>query len=122
MLNLLIASAVAITITAVHDGDTVRAGPERIRLAAIDAPELRGSPACRDVRRDSRDCDYAAGERSRLALAGVLKGRRIQIERRGTDRYRRTIGRLYADGIDISCWMVRFGHAVERYGTLRCPK
>lgn len=32
----------------VHDGDSIRCGKERIRLASIDAPEMPDSPKCRD--------------------------------------------------------------------------
>ena len=32
------------------DGDTIRCGRERVRVANIDAPELPGSPKCQDRR------------------------------------------------------------------------
>jgi len=95
----------------VHDGDTVRCGQERIRLANIDAPELRGSPSCRPKKRKSHWCDYKLGIVSRDALrAFVLRGR-ARIERQGKDRYRRTLARLTVNGCDAGEYLVSMGLA-----------
>jgi hypothetical protein len=59
----------------VHDGDTIRCGRERVRIANIDAPELPGSPKCQDRRRSYAWCDYRAGEASRVALVRLALAR-----------------------------------------------
>ena len=96
----------------VHDGDTVRCGQERIRLANIDAPELRSSPSCRGHKRKTHWCtDYALAVKSRDALrAFVLRGR-ARIERQGKDRYRRTLARLTVNGCDAGEYLVSMGLA-----------
>ena len=104
----LIAAALALCLhPAVHDGDSIRCGGERVRIANIDAPELPGSPKCE--RRPLPDwawCDYAAGARARVALVQLLAGRQVTIERLGTDRYGRTLALVRADGQDAGEWLI----------------
>ena len=45
-----LAAAVLCLSPPVHDGDTIRCGRERVRIANIDAPELPDSPKCHDRR------------------------------------------------------------------------
>jgi len=45
-----LAAAVLCLSPTVHDGDTIRCGSERVRIANIDAPELSDSPKCHDRR------------------------------------------------------------------------
>lgn len=52
----------------VHDGDTIRCGGERIRIANIDAPELPDSPKCQDRRRSYAWCDNSKGYQAREAV------------------------------------------------------
>jgi endonuclease YncB( thermonuclease family) len=87
------------------DGDTLRCGEERIRLLGIDAPELPGH--CRA----SRVCVAGDGAASRASLARALAGD-IRIERIGTDRYRRTLALVSADGHDLSCHQLKQAQAV----------
>lgn len=84
----------------VHDGDTVTCLSEtneqqKIRLAEIDAPELKQ--------------DF--GQRSRDALADMVFGKTITVVDQGKDRYGRWIGHLYSDGIDVNRQMVATGYA-----------
>lgn len=102
----------------VHDGDTIRCGAERIRIADIDAPEVPGSPRCspQSVRRlaASRNpawCDYDKGERSREALIGFLSRGQVQIERVGEDRFGRTLALLSVGGKDAGEYLVGLGLA-----------
>lgn len=95
----------------VHDGDTIRCGAERIRLADIDAPELPGSPKCERRRSPYTNCDYAAGMRARDALRGFLARGPVSIERIGTDRYGRTLARVTVNGVDAGRYLVRRGLA-----------
>ncbi|EHJ57918.1 hypothetical protein NSU_pLA1024 (plasmid) [Novosphingobium pentaromativorans US6-1] len=48
---ILLAAAALCMSPSVHDGDTIRCGRERVRIANIDAPELPNSPKCQDRRR-----------------------------------------------------------------------
>lgn len=118
---LLLALTAAGPRLAVHDGDTVRLGRERMRLDGIDAPEVQGSPACQPGARGHHDCDFAAGERSRAALVAILARGPVTIERVGDGGYGRTAVRLSVAGEDVSCTMWRAGvaappHDTRRYG------
>ena len=112
-LSLLSAAAVLCASPQVHDGDSLRCGAERIRIANIDAPELDGSPKCarRPLPR-SAWCDPAAGEAARRALAALLaRSQRVTIRRIGTDSYGRTLALVYVDGIDAGEWLIKQGLA-----------
>jgi endonuclease YncB( thermonuclease family) len=57
-----------------------------------------------------------------------MRGRDLTIERAGADSYGRTLGIVYADGVNLSCLQIENGHAVyqRRYdngGRVRsdCP-
>ena len=95
------ARAASVTIRSCYDGDTCRTtNGERIRLACIDTPELRGKYA-----------QPAATTAARDHLRGFLDGKAITVRRITTDRYGRTVGELYADGTNVQQEMVASGHA-----------
>lgn len=89
------------------DGDTLRCGRERIRLLAIDAPELPGH--CRRGRR----CAPGDPVASRRHLAAGLSGR-ATIERVGRDRYGRTLALVRVAGVDLSCRQLTARQAVYK--------
>lgn len=89
------------------DGDTLRCGRERIRLLAIDAPELPGH--CRRGRR----CVTGDPVASTRSLRSRLPGRAM-IYRTGQDRYGRTLARVKVNGVDLSCYQLRAGAAAYR--------
>ncbi|HXD47116.1 MAG TPA: thermonuclease family protein [Pseudolabrys sp.] len=90
------------------DGDTLRAGAERIRLVGIDAPEKAQS--CRDARGEAYACGLAAGER----LAALVAQGPVACASHGRDRYGRTLATCSAGGVaDIGRVMVREGYAVS---------
>jgi len=64
----------------VIDGDSLACGGERIRIMGLDAPELRG--------RCHAEVRLARAAQTRMQQ---LVARGIAIERRGRDRYRRTL-------------------------------
>ena len=98
---MLLAALAAITISSCYDGDTCRTtAGERIRLACIDTPELRGSRA-----------EPAAALAARDHLRSLLRDRKVTVRRITTDRYGRTVGELYANGMNVQQAMVRSGHA-----------
>ena len=118
----LAAAALCVSVT-VHDGDTIRCGRERVRVANIDAPELPGSPKCQDRRVSYAWCDYRAGEAARVAqdmLAGeassvalvrfVSRGR-VMITRLGTDPYGRTLATISVNGVDAGDYLIAQGLA-----------
>jgi endonuclease YncB( thermonuclease family) len=94
--------ALLIACTAI-DGDTIRCGKERIRLTAIDAPEMPGH--CRR----GRDCAPGDPYASKANLARNLTG--LTIERLGTDRYGRTIADVFSNGRSLSCIQINSGNA-----------
>lgn len=91
----------------VVDGDTLRCGPERIRLLGIDAPELPGH--CRAGRTCAPGDPYASTESLRRAMTGMLL-----IQRVTQDRYGRTVALVSGDRGDLSCWQLRAGAAVYK--------
>ncbi len=100
------------------DGDTLRIGTQRIRLSAIDAPEL--SQVCRSGAGKTTLC----GRDSRGALARLIRnGVRCVVETH--DRYGREVATCTnAGGLDIGQEMIRQGWAVPywRYDGARYSK
>ena len=79
-------------IIGVHDGDTVTVldaskTQHKIRLAGIDAPELK----------------QAFGTRSRQNLSGLLFGKDVAIEWAKRDRYKRIVGKVLVDESGADC-------------------
>ena len=87
------------TVIAVHDGDTItlqnESGQKKIRLAGIDAPELK----------------QPYGVESREALKGAVIDRQVQVETTKADKYGRVVGKVALDGQDINLNQVLFGMA-----------
>lgn len=107
----LLAAAAFCTSPSVHDGDTIRCGRERVRIANVDAPELPDSPKCQDRRQSYARCDFAAGEASRGALVRLLSRGRVMIERLGTDPYGRTLATVSVNGVDADDYLIAQGLA-----------
>ena len=78
------------------DGDTLRCNGERVRLLAIDAPELPGH--CRTGRDCAPGDPVASTERLRAGLGTAMTIRRV-----GQDRYGRTLALVRSGGVDLSC-------------------
>ncbi len=97
------AGIIACTAPAVHDGDTLRCGAERVRLFGVDAPELRrGQTPAEPFAYEARD------ELIRLTRGRV--GCRL-IDR---DRYGRFVGRCWSDATpDINAALIRSGLTTE---------
>lgn len=83
------------------DGDTVRAGEERIRISNIDAAEMNG--AC--------DAERRLARLTRDRLAELLAGGEVEIERNGRDRYGRTLATVRVNGEDVGDRLVAEGYA-----------
>ena len=71
-----------VTIRGCYDGDTCRTTDgERIRLACIDTPELKGKRAQPERAKAARD-----------HLRAMVVGKPVSLRRINTDRYGRTVG------------------------------
>lgn len=91
----------------VTDGDTFRcSNGTRIRLASIDTPEMPGS--CRPGRSCAPGNPYAA----KAALQRLIGGRAVQCQPVGMS-YNRVAAWCSVNGVDLSCAMVRSGHAIR---------
>lgn len=96
------------SVIAVHDGDTLRCrGGTRVRLEAIDAPEVGECPRY-------RTCAPGDALASRRALRRMALGKTIRCQGDGHS-YDRIVAWCAAGGVDLSCAMYRGGYAVRRW-------
>ena len=80
-----------IIIDRCYDGDTCTSTKgEKIRLACIDTPELRGKRA-----------EPIPAKAARDYLNGLVAGKEVSIRRITKDRYGRTVAELSKDGMNI---------------------
>jgi endonuclease YncB( thermonuclease family) len=97
----------ACTVQSVTDGDAFRcANGTRVRLSSIDTPEMPGS--CRPGRACAPGDPYTA----KAALQRLISGRTVQCEQVGMS-YNRVAAWCSVNGADLSCAMVRRGHAIR---------
>ncbi len=98
-------------VVSVHDGDTltVLVGKQqvKVRLAEIDAPELR----------------QPFGQRSRQSLADLCFQHSAKVEQIARDRYGRSVGKVECAGMDASAHQVALGMAwvYDRYSKHSSP-
>jgi endonuclease YncB( thermonuclease family) len=101
-----------VTIESCYDGDTCTSNTgEKIRLACIDTPEIRGPLANPEPAKAARDF-----------LNSQIAGKEVSIRRITKDRYERTVGELSKNGTNIQKLMVAKKHAkiYEKYSD-PCP-
>lgn len=83
----------------ISDGDTITVlnGKEqtKVRLYGIDAPEKKQ--------------DY--GQKSRKFLASLIAGQVVEVDPKGKDRYKRTLGIIHYKDQDINAQMILNGYA-----------
>lgn len=97
----------------VVDGDTIYCGKLRVRLYAIDAPEMHGCPK-------GKRCAPGDAAASRAYLQTLAEGG-IVCRHLKFDSYGRSVADCSSNQAkSLSCAMVAAGHAVERYGKLNC--
>lgn len=86
-------------VVKISDGDTITVLSDKeqtkVRLYGIDAPEKKQ--------------DY--GQRSKQFLASLIAGQVVEVEQKGKDRYKRTLGIIRHKGQDINAQMVLNGYA-----------
>jgi endonuclease YncB( thermonuclease family) len=102
-LALLAASIIACTAPTVHDGDTLRCGPDRIRLYGVDAPEVRkGKTPAEPLAYEARDL-----------LIQLTRGR-VGCRVVAQDRYGRSVARCWSSASpDLNAAMIRSGLTTE---------
>ena len=84
-----------------YDGDTCTTiDKEKIRLACIDTPELKGKKA-----------NLIPAEEARDFLNDLLANEKVSIRRITKDRYGRTVAELLIDDINIQKLLVNKGYA-----------
>ena len=101
-----------VTIESCYDGDTCTSiTGEKIRLACIDTPEIRGPRANPESAKAARDF-----------LNSQVAGKEVSIRRIAKDRYERTVGELTKNGTNLQKLMVSKGYAkiYEKYSD-PCP-
>ena len=90
-----------ITIKDCYDGDTCTSSEgEKIRLACIDTPEIRGKRA--------KPNEAIAAKNF---LNEKIKGKKVSIRRVTEDKYGRTVGELTLNGENLQQLLVKEGHA-----------
>ena len=94
-----------------YDGDTCTTeSDEKIRLACIDAPEIRGENA-----------DPLKAKASREFINNLLSNKKVTIKRIDTDRYGRTVAEIFIEGTNIQKLMVKNGFAkIHRKYSFQC--
>ena len=91
-----------ITIKDCYDGDTCTSSEgEKIRLACIDTPEIRGKRA--------KPNEALAAKNF---LNEMIKGEKVSIRRVTEDKYGRTVGELSFNGENLQQLLVEEGYAV----------
>lgn len=94
------AAELAGRVVHVSDGDTLTLltadkRQTRVRLSDIDTPEKR----------------QAFGRKAKAALSEMVAGQSVIVQVRTVDRYKRTVGRVFMDDLDINAELVRLGMA-----------
>lgn len=87
-------------VVKISDGDTITILTQekqqvKVRLYGIDAPEKK----------------QPYGQKSKQFLSNLIAGRSVEIQEKGKDRYKRVLGIVYLDGLDINEQMVLNGYA-----------
>ena len=87
------------------DGDTIHISDYKIRLHAIDAPEI--NQKC--LKEDKK---WSCGLESTRFLKNLIGNNQIKCDTNGQDRYNRYIGVCYKDKLDLNREMVINGWAI----------
>ena len=87
------------------DGDTIHIGNNKIRLHAIDAPEV-------DQKCTKDNKKWRCGLESTRFLRKLIGNDQIQCDINGRDRYNRYIGVCYKNNINLNSEMVINGWAI----------
>ena len=98
-------------IKSCYDGDTCTTiDGEKIRLACIDTPEIKGKKA-----------DPIPAKEARDFLNNLLSNKKVSIRRVTYDKYDRTVGELFINGINVQELIVQKGYGTVSYTHLTLP-
>jgi endonuclease YncB( thermonuclease family) len=100
---LLTASAALAGTVIIIDGDTIDIDGTRIRIVAIDTPETFRSRCEREL---------ILGLAAKQRLRELLDSGPVTFTPQGLDRYRRTLARVFVDGVDVGDVLLREGFAL----------
>jgi micrococcal nuclease len=84
------------------DGDTFAIGPERIRIAGMDAPETHPSRCAEEAR---------LGNEATEKLSALLASGTVTMSGSGHDRYGRELKQVFVNGVDVAGVMIATGLA-----------
>ena len=94
------ASLPTVFIKECYDGDTcTTSAGEKIRLACIDTPELKGWKA-----------DPIPAKEARDFVNKLVANEKVSIKRITKDKYGRTVGELFKNGVNIQELIVKKGY------------
>lgn len=96
-------------VVSVYDGDTLTCqSGVKVRLRAVDAPEIRGCGG-----RRGRICVEGDPIASKRHLQKLALGKRLRCRKDGGMSYKRQNAWCSAGGVDLSCAQVRAGYALH---------
>ena len=90
--------------TIIIDGDTIDIDGTRIRILDIDTPETFRS-RCEN--------ELILGLKAKERLRELLDSGEVTFVPEGLDRYRRTLARVYVDGVNVGQILIDEGHALN---------
>ena len=92
------------------DGDTIHLSGHKIRLLGIDTPEIKQFCV------DRSGVRWPCGQRARDMLVGMVSAsENVHCQISGQDRYKRLLGRCYANGLDVQKALISAGFGVAEY-------
>ena len=100
----LLLSSAALAGAVIIDGDTIKLDGVTIRILNIDTPETFRS-RCEN--------ELILGLAAKERLRELLDSGEVTFVPQGLDRYRRTLARVFVDGVDVGDVLVREGHALH---------
>ena len=98
-------------VTCVVDGDTIWSKGEKIRLMGFDTPERANNAKCKRER--------LLADKATLRLQELLNSGYVTFERKGKDRYRRTLAIVRVGGQNVGKTLIREGLAYAYKGGKR---
>ena len=107
LLTLAAAAVLACQPAQVIDGDTIRCEGRSVRLVAINAREKN------ETCRKNAPCPRASGAAATAQLKRLVGQHHVICQEAGRPSRGRMVARCYARSQDLSCAMVRSGHAAE---------
>ena len=105
-------------VTKVSDGDTIQVITDnhtklKVRLSGIDCPE---TPKINQRTRKTNKIGQPFGQEAHDFMTDMILGERVKIVVYGRDKYRRDLGFIFKDGLNINLELVKKGLAEVYHG------